>query len=79
MNESMFKPLSCLNLGESGIVKCFKTAKEINRRLFDLGLIEGTKVSCVLKTPSGNPSAYYIRGAVIALRHEDCSHILVEV
>ena len=46
-------------------------------RLYDLGLIEGTTVSCVQKSPLGDPSAYLIRGAVIALRCEDSSCVRV--
>ena len=50
-----------------------------NRRLRDLGLIEGTKVKCVLKSPLGDPAAYKIRGAVIAIRREDAADIKVVV
>ena len=47
-------------------------------RLLDLGLIKGTEVQSISKSPSGNLVAYLIRGAVIALRAEDASKILVE-
>lgn len=56
----------------------FSENREINKRLFDLGLTENTTVRCVLKGPSGDPSAYLIRGAVIALRKCDCEHIFVQ-
>lgn len=79
MNKSCVKPLSALSLGENGIVKYFTPDRPINRRLFDIGLIKGTKISCVLQNPSGNPMAFLIRGAIMALRAEDCGHILVEV
>ena len=51
----------------------------IKRRLQDLGLIEGTVVECVLKSPFKDPKAYLIRGALIAIRKEDCSNIEVEI
>ena len=44
---------------------------DMRRRLQDIGLIEGTVVECVGKSPLGDPCAYVIRGAVIALRSED--------
>ena len=47
-------------------------------RLLDLGLIAGTEVMALEQSPSGDPIAYFIRGAVIALRSEDASQILVE-
>ena len=50
----------------------------MRRRLQDLGLIEGTRVECLQRSPSGDPTAYLIRGAVIALREEDSSKIIVE-
>lgn len=44
----------------------------------DIGLVEGTDVSCLQKSPAGDPVAYLIRGAVIAIRSEDSSQIVVE-
>ena len=51
----------------------------IRRRLQDIGLIEGTRIECIMKSPGGDPIAYLIRGAVIALRNEDSDNILVSV
>lgn len=48
------------------------------RRLRDLGLIEGTRVKCVLKSPLGDPQAYKICGAVVAIRREEAAQVLVE-
>ena len=50
-----------------------------NRRLKDLGMVRGTKVKCVLRSPLGDPTAYKIRGAVVAIRDEDASSVMVEV
>ena len=49
----------------------------MRRRLQDMGLIEGTDIECLQKSPAGDPVAYLIRGAVIALRSEDSSQIQV--
>jgi hypothetical protein len=46
--------------------------------MLDLGLIQGTNVEALQRSPSGDPVAYYIRGAVIALRDEDANKILVQ-
>lgn len=69
--------LATLEVGEKATVYCLLLSGNMRRRLQDMGLIEGTKVKCLLKSPSGNPTAYLIRGAVIALRQEDSSSILV--
>ena len=46
--------------------------------LLDLGLVEGTQVRCLQKSPAGDPIAYDIRGAVIALRSDDSKFVIVE-
>jgi len=51
---------------------------QMRRRMLDLGLIKGTNVKPLQKSPAGDPTAYYIRGAVIALRKEDALQIIVE-
>lgn len=47
------------------------------RRMLDLGIIKGTSLKPILKSPSGDPRAYEIRGAIIALRKEDSELINV--
>ena len=51
----------------------------IRRRLLDLGIVKGTKISPILKSPSGDPTAFLIRGSMIALRKEDANLIFVKV
>ena len=48
-------------------INCEKKTKE---RLSELGLIPGSAIRYVMRAPSGEPKAYLIRGAVIALRSE---------
>ena len=69
----------CLNQLKPGEEAVVTSISGENRRLRDLGLIEGTKVKCVLKSPLGDPAAYKIRGAVIAIRREDAADIKVVV
>ena len=47
------------------------------QRLKDIGLTEGTRVDCLMRSPLGDPVAYLIRGAVIALRKEDSQNVSV--
>ena len=51
--------------------RAIETQGAMRRRLQDIGLISGTRVECVGVSPLGDPAAYLIRGAVIALRRED--------
>ncbi|NLI61337.1 MAG: ferrous iron transport protein A [Clostridiales bacterium] len=73
-----YMPLSLLPLGGIGEVRELTVGGNIRRRMLDLGLINGTKVEAVNRSPSGDPVAYYFRGAVIALRNEEASEIIVE-
>ncbi len=70
--------LSQLPVGGSARVKKLLSTGSMRRRLQDIGLIEGTWVRCLQKSPAGDPVAYEIRGAVIALRSDDSSQILVQ-
>ena len=49
----------------------------LKRRLLDLGIIPNTVITPILKSPSGDPTAFGIRGALIAIRKEDA--MLIEV
>ena len=71
--------MSDLKIGQCGTVGIMGTQGSMRRRLQDMGLIEGTDVECVLTSPGGDPSAYQIKGAVVAIRNEDCSNISVSV
>lgn len=77
MNER-FIPLNFLPLGKKAKVKLLTSDGMIRRRMLDLGLISDTEIEALQKSPSGDPIAYHIRGAVIALRSEEASKILVE-
>lgn len=61
-----------------GIVKQINDESSIKGRLHDLGIIENTTIKCVAKSPLGDPKAYLVRGAIIALREEDARNILIE-
>ncbi|WP_330597039.1 FeoA family protein [Wansuia hejianensis] len=76
MNNAI--PLNQLPIGERCRVVNLEAKGVIRRRLLDLGLIYGTEVEALKQSPSGDPVAYFIRGAVIALRSDTSSTILVE-
>ena len=48
------------------------------RRLLDLGLVRGTEITARFASAAGDPVAYTIRGALIALRRRQASWIAVE-
>jgi ferrous iron transport protein A len=48
------------------------------RRLLDLGFVSGTIVRAVRRSPLGDPTAYEVRGSILAVRREDAARILVQ-
>ena len=64
--------------GDTAVISGMQTRGSIRKRLRDMGLVEGTQVECLMKSPLGDPVAYLIKGAVIALRHEDAASVTVE-
>ncbi|MFP5355243.1 MAG: FeoA domain-containing protein [Gemmatimonadota bacterium] len=48
------------------------------RRLLDLGVVPGTEIEAELRSASGDPTAYRIRGALIALRRHQAEWIEIE-
>jgi ferrous iron transport protein A len=78
MKSSKILPLTDLCLGRKCKVKNLTSSGSIRRRMLDLGLISNTEIEVLNQSPSGDPVAYLIRGAVIAIRKEDASNILVE-
>ncbi len=71
MNLNDMKP------GERASVRELRSMGNMRRRLLDIGLIENTEIECLGRSPGGDPAAFLIRGAVIAIRSEDCADIIV--
>lgn len=72
--------LSSLAAGQQAVVTSISPACRgvERRRLLDLGLVPGTRVTAEFKSPAGDPVAYRVRGALIALRHQQADMICVE-
>lgn len=74
---SQLMHMNDLTPGQRARVLRLEVAGGMRRRLLDLGLVENTAVECLGRSPGGDPAAYLIRGAVIALRDSDSRGILV--
>lgn len=66
-----------LRIGQSARIKALRSECVLRRRLLDLGFTQGARVRCLFAGPSGDPRAYWICGAVIALRASDAENILL--
>lgn len=71
------KYLNELNYGDEAKVGNVLAKGSLRRRFTDIGIIEGTNIKCVAVTPQGDPKAFLIRGAVIAIRNKDSALVRV--
>lgn len=71
--------LSRLAPGERARVLGVTSQGAMRRRLQELGLLAGAWVECLGKSPLGDPAAYRVRGAVIALRQDDARAVTVQL
>lgn len=73
-----YNTLNDINAGEYAIVSKLNSSGSMRRRLLDIGLVENTRVECLGRSPGGDPTAFLIRGAVIAIRAKDCENIIIK-
>ena len=76
-NANEVHKLCDIDPGEYAVIKALTTKDAMRRRFIDIGLTENTRVKCVGRSPCGDPSAYMIRGAVIAIRRDDAEGIVI--
>ena len=69
--------LEKIDIGQKALVIGVNIKGNLRRRLFDLGLINGTQIKCLGKSPFGDPIAFLIKDSVIAIRTDDCKNILI--
>lgn len=71
--------LTNLPINASASVVSLNCYGGVRRRLLDLGIVKGTEITPILKSPSGDPTAFFVRGSTIAIREEDACLIDVKL
>ena len=75
----MQKKLSELEPGEKGTIVKVQGSGALRRRLLDMGLIRGTEIKMVRKSPLGDPLEFLVKGYNLSLRKKECENVYVEV
>jgi Fe2+ transport system protein FeoA len=70
--------LDNLRVGHSAVITNIYNKATERRRLFDLGILPGTRIENVMSSPLGDPIAYRVRSSVVALRREQARLIEIE-
>jgi Fe2+ transport system protein FeoA len=75
----MLKKLDRIEKGETGLVKSVEGDGKVRRRLFDMGVTPGAKVTLRKKAPLGDPIEITIRGYELSLRKAEAMLVNIEV
>ena len=71
--------LSALPEGARGILFRLELPPARAEALIRLGLIPGTELRCIRRSPFGDPTIYRFRGTSAALRRSDAERIIIKV
>lgn len=76
--------MACINLRhmqveQSGTIKSVKAEGELGRRIRDMGLVPGTRVTIKGRAPLKDPVALRLLGFTLTLRNNEADFIDVEV
>ena len=66
-----------MNTGQSGVVRMLDGQGEIKRRLMDMGITRGTRISVHKLAPLGDPMELHLRGYSLSLRKKDAEKIKI--
>jgi DtxR family Mn-dependent transcriptional regulator len=77
--EGPFDTMASLEPGESGkVLHLARSCRGLQRRrLMDLGIVPGTSVAAEMKSAAGDPTAYRVRGTLIALRADQARQVQI--
>jgi len=64
---------------QSGTIAAITVGGELGRRIRDMGIVPGTRVTIQGRAPLYDPVAIRIMGGTLSLRNSEADHIEVEV
>jgi ferrous iron transport protein A len=76
--KNMKMTLNKLVKGKSGTIIKMNAAGEIKRRLLDMGLVRGSRISVERVAPLGDPIEIKVKGYMLSLRKEEAKGIEVD-
>jgi Fe2+ transport system protein FeoA len=67
--------LDQLKAGQIAKINALSCRGANRNRLMDLGILPGTQIEVEMRSPLGDPTAYRVRGSVIAMRNQQARQI----
>jgi DtxR family Mn-dependent transcriptional regulator len=80
ITQKRYPALSTLRPGESARVVGIAPGcrGQQRRRLMDMGIVPGTPIQAIMKSPSGDPVGYHVMGTTVGIRRQQAEQILIE-
>lgn len=69
--------LNNLPMEQSAVISSIDCKECLINRIYDMGILKGTVITPLYRSPFGDPTAYLVKNAVIALRNKDSKYITV--
>ncbi len=66
-----------LPIDKTAVINSVECRENLKNRIYDLGITENTEITPIYKSPFGDPTAYLVKNAIIALRKNDSKKIYV--
>jgi Fe2+ transport system protein FeoA len=70
--------LSELEPGEEGVIKRITGSRSSKRRILDMGVIKGEKITVIRRAPLGDPVEFDIKDYKLSLRKKEAETVYVE-
>ncbi|MEE4166414.1 MAG: FeoA family protein [Desulfocapsaceae bacterium] len=64
---------------QSGVITSVKAGGILGRRIREMGLVPGTKITIQGRAPLNDPVALRIMGGTLTLRNNEADHIIVSI
>lgn len=72
-------PLRQMQTGQAGSITLVKAKGELGRRIREMGLVPGTRITIMGRAPLYDPVALRVMGFTLTLRNSEADSIEVEV
>lgn len=78
MTGTSRRPLARVPVGSSAVVSAVTGSRTVVRRLLEMGLVPGTRVTVQREAPLGDPVEVRVRNYALSIRRADALGIEVE-
>ena len=77
--DGPFDTLASLRPGEGGkVLRLAPSCRGLQRRrMMDMGVVPGTRIEAEMRSAAGDPTAYRIRGSLVALRSDQARQVQI--